>query len=725
MNWTMTKAFTTNALKATAFASCLSLFFLATVPTAAAQDQIAKNSTRNHLVQKSRILGLVSKDTYRLMNQIHFSKKKFDEKLAVEGLDRFIKNLDPLKLYFTKADVEGFRGSVDDVRSEWRNGKLNLAFKVFNTYLDRVDERVALAEELIDEDYDFTRDEEMIIERDLLEFCDSNEKIKERWRKRIKYSMMLLDVEKEEAEKEAKKKKEKTEAKDEAKSEVNAPKERTPREKLHRRYKSLRKRMGQFSDEDVTEMFLSALTNCYDPHTSYMSPSSYKDFLISLRLQLEGIGASLQSTDDGLTVIRRVIRGGAAAKGKELKVEDKIVSVGQGTSGEMVDITDMRLKDVVSKIRGKAGTIVRLGVIRQGTPGIKTITIKREKIELKDSAARGKVFTEGKKADGSPLKIGVVDLPSFYADMARRGQEGARSTTADVKKILDGFRKEKVDAVVLDLRANGGGSLEEAVNCTGLFIDEGPVCQVKSIDGRTRVLNDRRRGVSWNGPLVVLTSKFSASASEILAGAIQDYDRGIVVGDKVTHGKGTVQNLLNLAIRYTKPENEEDATLLGALKITIQKFYRPSGDSTQKRGVLADVVLPSITTHMDISEGDLDNALAFDKIDTADFEKLNLVNNELFASLSEKSKNRIAKSEEFQKLQRNIQRYLKQKNRTSVTLNKQSYLDERKEFDADSAEKKTLENQINGDEQQEIKRNYYLDEVLRITADYFHVAEGK
>jgi carboxyl-terminal processing protease len=420
-----------------------------------------------------------------------------------------------------------------------------------------------------------------------------------------------------------------------------------------------------------------------------------------------------------LTTIRRIVPGGAADRSGEIKVDDKIVAVGQDTSGELVDVTDMRLKDVVAMIRGKAGTNVRLSILQKGGGGLKTISITREKIELTDSAARGKVFEHGTKSDGTPYKVGVVELPSFYSDMegARNQDDGFRSTTRDVQALLEKFKQENVDSVVLDLRMNGGGSLREAIDCTGLFVESGPIVQVKDPLGQIEQLDDRSGRMVWAGPLVVVTSKFSASASEILAGAIQDYGRGIVVGDPATHGKGTVQNLLNLAAQYDRGREAANSTTLGALKLTIQQFYRPAGDSTQLRGVEADIVLPSITAQMDVAEGDLDNAMAFDKIAPARFKKLDMVAPEVISRLAQQSAQRLSASEDFQRLGRDIQRYNEQKQKKSITLNKAAYLAERAEFNAEKQDEDTVNKQVDGPGD-EIQRDFYLDEVLQIAADY-------
>ena len=476
--------------------------------------------------------------------------------------------------------------------------------------------------------------------------------------------------------------------------------------------------MHQFSSDDLLEMYLSAITTAYDPHTTYMSPSSLENFHISMKLKLEGIGAALMM-NDGYTVVTKVIPGGAADKNGKLQPEDRIVSVGQGTDGEMVDVVDMNLNDVVKMIRGKAGTVVRLGVKPAGGNEVEIVKITRAKIELKDSEARSEVIPFGKKPDGSSYEIGVIDLPSFYMDMsaARKGLTDFKSTTRDVRRILEDFKSKGVDAVVLDLTRNGGGSLTEAINLTGLFIDRGPVVQVKDSDARVQHYDDTESGMVWDGPLVVMTSKFSASASEILAGAIQDYGRGIIIGDVATHGKGTVQSLLDLGNQIFNVPNPPN---LGALKITMQQFYRPNGDSTQKRGVVVDVPMPSLTTHMDVGETDLDYPVKFDEVEAAPFKKVDDVTTPVVKQLNNLSAKRREGSEDFAKLNRRVEQYKKQKARKSVTLNEKKFFAERAELDADKEEEKKIKEQVSG-ERPVFRRNYYNDEVLAITVDYLQL----
>ena len=338
---------------------------------------------------------------------------------------------------------------------------------------------------------------------------------------------------------------------------------------------------------------------------------------------------------------------------------------------------------------------------------------------MTDSEAKGQIFDAGRRGDGKPYKIGVINLPSFYMDMdgARQGKPDFKSTTRDVHRILEDFKAKGVDAVVLDLRTNGGGSLTEAINLTGLFIYDGPVVQVKDANGQVTPYFDPDPDIDWNGPLVVVISKFSASASEIFAGAIQDYNRGLIVGDKSTHGKGTVQSLLDLGQQLFRIPN---APNMGELKITMQQFYRPGGDSTQLRGVVSDVELPSLSTHLDVGEADLDYPLHFDKVPAQPIKKFDRTNAAVVDQLRRASAARCAASEKFQKVQRSITHYLEQKARKSVTLNEAKFRKERAETNADKEEEKAIEKLNN---ESGIDRDFYLDEVFNITNDYMNQAQ--
>ena len=641
-------------------------------------------------IQPRAIDHHVARSVCDLLQRDHLSGHALDDEISQRALTTFLKSLDPWKRYFYQSDVDTFLKRQNDLDNMINQGDISFAYEVFRVFLKRVDERVALADELLATPHDFTADEQMVSDRDEVDYARTVNDARDRWRKRVKYDLLTLKVDEIEG-KEA-------------------------REKLSNRYQSFKGQMHQTDGEELLEFYLSALTTSFDPHTSYMSPSTYENFLIMMRLELEGIGASLQLVD-GYVVVKKIIPGGAADKQGELKVEDKIVGVGEGAEGELVDTVEMKLKKVVKMIRGKPGTDVRLKVVPgDGSKG-KVIKITRAKIELKDSEARSKIFEAGSRADERPYKIGVIDLPSFYMDMkgAASGVKDFKSTTRDVRRILDDFNQKGVDAVVLDLRRNGGGSLSEAIRLTGLFIDEGPVVQVKDGDSRVQPYHDLDPGTGWSGPLVVLISKFSASASEILAGAVQDYHRGLIVGDHATHGKGTVQSLTDIG--HVVFSGMPNSPAMGALKITMQQFYRPNGESTQKRGVLADIELPSLTTHLDVGEADLDYPVDFDSVKPQPFKRLSYVDQAVCDRLRYLSEQRRRDSEDFQKVLKNIGRYKEQKARKYVTLNEEKFLKERAELNAEKEEKKTLE-KINEPEQEPIKRDYYLDEALAITVDY-------
>lgn len=625
----------------------------------------------------------------------HLSKHEIDDEISKRFLDMFLKTLDPMKVYFLQSDIERFEGQRLLLDDQILDGDIQFAYDVFQTFLKRIDERVAWAEDFVEVEHDYTVDEEILSDPDSAQYAANLAEARERWRKRIKFDLLRLRVDDEEM----------TEEKE--------------KEKVRRRYVSFSKRMHQTDEDELLEMYLTSMTMSFDPHTSYMSPNSYENFEIQMRLELDGIGAELRSID-GYTVVNKVIPDGAADKEGSLKTEDRIIGVGQDVDGEIEDVVDMKLGEVVKRIRGERGTIVRLELTDADGLDRRMINITRARIELKDSEAQHAVFEHGTKPSGKPFLIGVIDLPSFYLDMdgARRGDPNFRSTTRDVRKILEGFNEQSVDAVVLDLRRNGGGSLQEAINLTGLFIEGGPVVQVKGPDGYVQAYEDTDTSILWKGPLVVMTSKFSASASEILAGAIQDYGRGLIIGDHATHGKGTVQSLMDLGLQLFQGIRKPPR--LGALKITMQQFYRPSGESTQNRGVVADVELPSLTTHYDVGEADLDYAVAFDQVEPAKHKNYGQVNDAVQQQLRLLSSKRRENSEDFQRVKRNIELYLERKDRKYITLNEEKFRAELEELDADKEEREALEDVVDGNELG-IEREMYLDEVIAITVDYLNL----
>lgn len=635
----------------------------------------------------------------RLLQRDHLSRRPLDDEIAQRCLKNYLKTLDPMKLYFYQSDVDAFRERVNELDEAFQQGDVSFGFEVFKVFLARVDERIQWVDEFLTMHHDFSVDEELVVDRKSAPYPATPAEAKDLWRKRIKYDLLTLKMDKIEGQQ--------------------------AREKLARRYHSFAKRMHQTDNQEILEMYLSAMTQAFDPHTEYQSPRTKENFEILMKLELEGIGASLQY-EDGYTKVHKIIPGGAADKDGRLKVGDRIVGVGQGPEGEIVDVVDMKLSDVVALIRGKKGTVVRLEVLSGETGERKIITLTRAKIELKDSEAQGEIFSVGKKPEGTPYKIGVIELPSFYMDMtgARMGLPMFKSTTRDVRRILEDFNAKGVDALILDLRRNGGGALTEAINLTGLFIEEGPVVQVKQgtgPDSNTQPYVDSDPEMLWKGPLVVLVSKFSASASEILAGAIQDYRRGLIVGDRATHGKGTVQTLLDIGREVFRIPNARN---LGALKVTVQQFYRPSGDSTQNRGVLADIEWPSLSTHLDIAEADLEYALPFDRVQPVAHKKYDWVSPDWIRQLAARSAARCEASADFQNVLKKIQRYHQQKAKNTVPLNEQKFLAERAELNIEEEERKKIEENLEP-KSGGIQRDFYLNEALAITLDYLDLLRTK
>ncbi|TWU24247.1 Tail-specific protease precursor [Novipirellula galeiformis] len=633
--------------------------------------------------------SMVARLIATLMPRNHISSQRLNDTISQRSLNLFLKSLDPMKLYFLQSDIDQFQRNALRIDDMVQAGDLSFAYEVFGRFIERVDQRVTVALELLDGEFDFEKDEQIIIDPEATTYAKDATESQDRWRRQIKYA--LLDL------------------KDEGKEGDEA------RDLLRRRYLRYDRRWRDTNSDALLEMYLTSVTTAYDPHSTYMSPNSLDEFDMIMRLSLDGIGAQLREKD-GNTVVSRVIPGGAAAKHGKLKPDDVIVSVGQDAEGPMVDIVEMPLNDVVGLIRGKAGSIVRLGVRPGGAGNVEIHQIVRARIELDESAARGKVIEH--QIPGAPeqtRKIGYITLPSFYMDMegAKNNKRDFRSSTRDVLRIIDDFKAQGIDGIVLDLSTNGGGSLTEAINLTGLFIDRGPVVQVKNADGSVQQYDDEDRGTAWDGPLVVMTSKFSASASEIFAGAIKDYHRGIVVGDPTSHGKGTVQTLMDLGQQLFRNNREN----YGALKVTLQQFYLPDGESTQLAGVAADIVLPSITAKMDVAEGDLKFALPNDRVKPAKHDNYNMVPADLIGQLRSDSMGRIAQDKEFTELLQRIELYVRQKEQASISLKEDEFMARRKELDAQKEEEeKELEAEVGA---QEIYRDYFYNrEVLNIAHQY-------
>ncbi len=524
----------------------------------------------------------LTKEIVDVMQTQHFRKMKLDDALASMLLDNYLKILDPNRMIFLQSDIDEFNAKYrTTLDNDLESGKLLGAEAIYQRYFDRFFSRLQWATQQIEplvKNATFTGDETIQIDRKKSSWPTDKAAADALWLAYLKNDILNLRLA------------------DKPTDNIGAT--------LLRRYKSQLERLKRQTAMENYEVFINAYTELYDPHTNYMSPKSTEDFDITMALSLEGIGAVLEKEDEN-TKVTRLVTGGPAEKEGELKTGDQIIGVAQGqTSEEWEDVIGWPLDEVVDLIRGKAGTWVRLQIKRNGQILAKPITIHREKVKLEDQAASQKIVEIKDAKTGKALHIGIITVPAFYLDFdaLRRGDADAKSTTRDVAKILNDITRQGIDGIVIDLRNNGGGSLLEATQLTDLFIDQGPVVQILSSDNHVDRRNRAIGTVNYNGPLVVLVNHLSASASEIFAGAIQDYQRGIIVGDQ-TFGKGTVQTLI--------PMKE------GKLKITEAKFYRVSGDSTQHRGVVPDINFPALLPYSEIGESALEHALPWDKIQAA------------------------------------------------------------------------------------------------------------
>tara|TARA_R110002095_G_scaffold77659_6_gene66608 strand:+ start:3658 stop:5709 length:2052 start_codon:yes stop_codon:yes gene_type:complete len=668
-------------------ASALSLCMFLLLGTAIFAQQATATDSATDSDTAKRVCAMVSR--------FHISGKPINDEISQKLMKRFIKQLDPQKLYFYKSDIDNFEAEKNQLDDKLTVGDVKFAYECFDLYLKRLQERMDYAEQLVDVDHDFTVDESIVVDTKELDFPKDQSEMNERWRKRVKYDLLNLILDDTKI--------------DEA------------RKQLHKRYHNNVKTMAQTEKAEKLEMYLSALTHCFDPHSSYMSPQTLEDFRISMELSLDGIGAALRS-EDGFTVVAEIVPGGAADADGRLKAGDKIIAVAQD-DGEFVDVVEMKLSKVVRYIRGKRGTIVQLRVKKEKTSAPEVYQLTRQKIELSTSEVKGKIIETGERVPGQTGRIGIISIPSFYRDFrgAQRGDENFKSTARDVRKVLYDFRDQGgVDGVVIDLRFNGGGALSEAIEVSGLFVDEGPVVQVKQMDGERKIHSDVEPGAVYSGPLVVVCNRLSASASEIFAGVIKDYKRGIIIGDTTTHGKGTVQNVMPVSNQMFSFLKGQD---LGALKLTINQFYRVNGDSTQNRGVRSDIVLPSLIDNMDLGESFLDDAMEFDKTEVAQFSAVGMVNPQILNRLQQSSSKRIVADKEFKETQDEIDKYLKKKNQKTISLVE---TERRKELindkDKDKEEKKKEEEKKA--DKDIFKKDYYNDEILNITVDYMNVLKN-
>jgi len=597
----------------------------------------------------------------QLLENVHFNGKELGKDDFKQLIPNYMKDLDSQRLFFLASDVELMsarftQGLSNDLHYK---GNIDAAFRTYETYLQRVTERVDWIEETLKQDWDLSAQESYQFDRSKEPWPQSKVEADALWTKRIKFEL-LQDL-------------------------LNDKPIETAKENISKRYKRIRKNLEEIDTEEIQEIYLTTLTHIYDPHTGYMSPSQLEDFAMQMRLSLVGIGAQLTQEDE-YSVIRELIPGGPAELSNALKANDKIVAVAQGTD-EPVDVRGMKLRKVVELIRGDKGTEVRLTILPGDAtdPSVrKEVIIVRDLVKLNASRASAELF-QVPGPNGAVVPIGVITLPSFYGLDDTDGPEAERITaTRDVDALIRKLQAQNVRGIVLDLRQNGGGLLSEAVDLTGLFIDRGPVVQVKSSNGRIEVRPDTDPKVDYSGPLAVLTSRYSASASEIVAGALQNYGRGIIIGSNNTHGKGTVQAVLEMNTflpRWRVVQNPR----MGAARMTVQKFYLPNGASTQNRGVIPDIVLPSIEEFLPVGESDLPNALAWDTIPPVFFDGAPL-DSGLVNTLRERSSNRQLLTEEFAFLRKNIDWFKERQNQKSVSLS----LEVRKETKKSDDETKSV-----------------------------------
>jgi carboxyl-terminal processing protease len=575
-----------------------------------------------------------------MMEREHLSHPTIDDDISKKWFKNFITMLDPRKYYFLKEDIEKFRAQETSLDDQIKEGNIKFANEVFDVFLKRSKERLEVALDLLKVQPDFTIDENLVDDPEKLDAPADAKEANDRLRKWLKFELLTRKVAKA----------------DEAKTLKD----------IAIRHKDLDRYFRQFDETDLLEVYLSAMTSAVDPHSSFMTHKTWDDMLTqTLHLSLEGIGASLQSID-GYPVVMEVLPGMAADKDGRLQLDDKIIGI-EKEDGSVEDFIGKKLSDVVRHIRGAAGSKVRLIVQPADSKEQKVYELTRQKVALTEQHAKGQVL-EAKGPGNKPIKVGVIHLPAFYGDSAAimEGQPDAVSATKDVRKLLDDFKNQKVDSVIVDVRHNGGGLLTEAITLSGLFINSGPVVQVRQARA-TQPLSDEDDGTAWDGPLVVLIDHNSASASEIFAGVIKDYGRGLIVGDSSTFGKGTVQSVIPLNEKLRIREK------LGALKLTIQQFYRPNGESTQIKGVPSDVHIPSIRDQDEDNEGKLGSALKFDKIPALPHDQYNRVPSALVMKLQERSDERRKANAKFDKLDDQIKKFVKQKARHEVSLNEKKY----------------------------------------------------
>ncbi|HJM05830.1 MAG TPA: carboxy terminal-processing peptidase [SAR324 cluster bacterium] len=661
-------------------------------------------STAFHPVEaansKNRLTGSVVKGIVERFVAIHYSQKPLDDTISKEIFKLYLNRLDPGHYYFLEKDIQEFQRYETRLDDMLRRGNIEFALDVFSRFKTRLQQRLQQLEGFLQQEFDFAKDGEWRIKRSEEPYPKDLKAAQEIWRLKIKFDLLTLKL---------------------GGTELEEAKNR-----MMKRVRGLWKDYSQYDDDDVVSLFLNAMANAYDPHSAYMAAQELKNFDISIKLSLDGIGAVLR-WEDGYTVVNSVIPGGAAARHGKLRVEDRIIAVAQADEA-FESVIDMRLNDVVQLIRGKRGTTVRLQVLRESEIGLDTLkfSIVRDKIVLKEGEAQSHIFepsTGTKESSNLPElkhRIGVIKLPSFYVDFndRRKNPNNYKSSSRDVKKHLQKFVDSKVDGLILDLRSNGGGGLDEAITMAGLFIGRNPVVVVRQSGGRRVTVHRSREKTIFENPVLLMLNRYSASASEILAGALQDYQRAVLVGDRTTFGKGTVQNIVQL------PEG------FGALKITIAQFYRVSGGSTQNKGVEANIIFPSVNNVRDIGESVLENALPWRSIDSVSYSKVQNLE-KILGTLNERSNKRVDDSEFFINTKRDIDEYLnniKPLQYTSILKMQEDHqrrLEEREKEMASAKPKDAAHADASNNIPSDISVDGYLKESMVILEDFIELKNGK
>ena len=636
-----------------------------------------------------------------IMSRYHYRKVPLDDELGSRVLDRYLDVFDPSHSVFLASDIADFDRHRNRVDDSLRRGRLEFAFDVFDRYRLRMGDRARLASELATGDFDFSREEELELDRDIAPWLRSAAALDDYWRRRVKNDILELEL-------------------------AGHDPESIP-ESLHARYSRMALRVHQIDADDVVQYYLNAYIRSIDPHGQYFSPRMSENFQIRMSLSLEGIGAALRTVGEH-TVVGRIIAGGPADQSGRLGVDDRIVGVRQADESEMTDIVSWRLEDVVNLIRGPKGSTVHLRILPAGAPSgpPRTLSLVRDRIDLDDQSASRRIL-ETRASDGSPARVGVIDIPSFYLDIAGRaaGRDEFRSTSRDVRRLIEGLREEGIDALVVDVRDNQGGALDEALQVAGLFIETGPIVQIRRSSGRARVRSDKDPAMAWDGPLGVLVNRSSASASEILAGAIQDYGRGIVIGTR-TYGKGTVQNFVDLPAYGG----------IGRLKLTISQYFRVNGEGVQLRGIEPDVDFASVTAEGHIGEGELENALPWARVRPASGWRASNRIRDAIAAARERSRERLLSEEAFRILREESELRRRWSEARAVSLNRKRREDEHARLEAQRRlVARTLDrataNEDAGESLPEVARlaelrdEFFLEEAARVVADFLAYRPGR